>query len=76
MRIGIMLRNLNEKGGIYVYTVNLLESMLQMQNHGLEFVLIYADPEHLGTFSHHKNVKEIAAKASNKILWDQINLQS
>jgi len=74
MRIGIMLRNLNEKGGIYVYTVNLLESMLQMQNHGLEFVLIYADPEHLGTFSHHKNVKEIAAKASNKILWDQITI--
>ncbi len=74
MRIGIMLRNLNEKGGIQGYTINLLESMLQMAEHDLEFILIYSDPQYLGTFSRFKNVKEIAAKASNKILWDQITV--
>lgn len=71
MRVGIMLRNLNEKGGIHVYTLNVLEKMLQIQNNDMEFILIYTEPNHIGKFSHYPQVKEFFFRAPNKIFWDQ-----
>lgn len=67
-----MLRNLNEKGGIRVYTLNVLEKLFQIQNNSLEFILIYTSPEYIGTFSRYPNVREIFVKAPNKLFWDQI----
>jgi glycosyltransferase involved in cell wall biosynthesis len=73
MKIGIMIRNLNEKGGINVYTRNLIENMLNI-NSAFQFVLIFPDPAFIGIFGSYPNVKEIAVKSFNKIIWDQITV--
>ncbi|MDP3980819.1 MAG: glycosyltransferase family 1 protein [Chlamydiota bacterium] len=71
MRIGMMLRPLDEKGGIGVYTQNMLKELLAIdrKNH---YVLFYRNPVHLGSYSHYKNVTERVVRAPNKALWDQL----
>lgn len=73
MRIGFMVRNLNEKGGINVYTNKLIEHILK-QDRADEFVFIYNDEKFLGRYSSYPNVKEVSVKAKNKLLWDQIKV--
>lgn len=71
MRIGMMLRTLDEKGGINVYSNNLIQELLTIDsaNH---YVLFYWNADHIGRFRHHKNVTERVIRASNKAFWDQI----
>ena len=71
MRIGVMLRNLGEPGGIGMYTKSILDALLRIdqRNH---YVLIYKRPEHLGRFSSFDNVTEQVISAPNKLWWDQI----
>ena len=71
MKIGVMLRNLNERGGIVVYTVHLLNSLLSLDQKN-EYVLFYRDPGHLGRFSSFPNVSERIVHSANKLWWDQI----
>jgi glycosyltransferase involved in cell wall biosynthesis len=71
MRIGIMLRSIDEKGGVGVYTRNIVKELLQLDQKN-EYVLFYANPANIGLFSHHKNVSEQWVKGSNKAYWDQI----
>jgi glycosyltransferase involved in cell wall biosynthesis len=71
MRIGMMLRALDEKGGIGVYTNNLLHELLSIDNRN-HYVLFYRNPANMGCFAHHKNVIERVVSAPNKALWDQI----
>lgn len=70
MRIGIMLRSIDEKGGVGVYTRNIVKELLELDRKN-EYVLFYANPANLGTFAHHKNVTERWVKGSNKAIWDQ-----
>lgn len=71
MRIGMMLRALDEKGGIGVYTRYLTEELLSIdrQNH---YTLLYCNPANVGRFAHYENVTERVVKAPNKAFWDQI----
>ncbi|HUE99422.1 MAG TPA: glycosyltransferase, partial [Anaerolineales bacterium] len=71
MRIGIMLRSIDEKGGVGVYTRNIVKELLQL-DHKNEYVLFYANRSNLGLFSQHKNVTEHWVKGSNKAYWDQV----
>lgn len=71
MRIGVMLRTLDEKGGIGVYTQNLVPELLRL-DHRNHYVLFYRNPAHLGRFAHHSNVTERLVRAPNKALWDQL----
>jgi glycosyltransferase involved in cell wall biosynthesis len=71
MRIGMMLRTLDEKGGIGVYTQYLLEELLAIDRENL-YVLLYRNPLHVGRFAHYANVAERVVKAPNKAFWDQI----
>jgi glycosyltransferase involved in cell wall biosynthesis len=71
MRIGIMLRTLDEKGGIGVYTRYLMEELLAIDRENL-YVLLYRNPLHVGRFTHYENVTERVIKAPNKAFWDQI----
>ena len=73
MKIGFMVRNLNERGGINVYTVNLIENILKQKTND-EFVIIYNDKKFLGKYSAFANVKEFLVKSNNKIIWDQIKV--
>jgi len=71
MRIGMMLRALDEKGGIGVYTNNLIPELLRIdkKNH---YVLFYRNPVNIGRFAQHKNVTERVVSAPNKAIWDQV----
>lgn len=71
MRIGIMLRSIDEKGGVGVYTRNIVKELLQLDSRN-EYVLFYANAENLGSFSRHTNVTERLVKGSNKAYWDQV----
>lgn len=70
MRIGVMLRSLDEKGGVGVYTRNIITELLKLDRKN-EYLLLYREPSNLGLFSHYQNVKETWVKGSNKAYWDQ-----
>jgi glycosyltransferase involved in cell wall biosynthesis len=71
MRIGIMLRSLDEKGGVGVYTRYVTQELLELgQQH--EFVLFYRNSSNLGRFGGYKNATEQVIHAPNKAWWDQI----
>jgi glycosyltransferase involved in cell wall biosynthesis len=71
MRIGMMLRSWDERGGIGVYTRNLVQELLNIdrRNH---YILFYRDAAHLGRFADYDNVTERIVKAPNKAFWDQL----
>jgi len=71
MKIGMMLRNLGELGGIYVYTVNLIEELLKLDKSN-QYIFFYNDPKFLGRYAQYKNVTERVVKLPGKLLWDQI----
>jgi glycosyltransferase involved in cell wall biosynthesis len=73
MRIGIMLRSIDEKGGVGVYTRNIVKELLQLDKNN-EYILFYANPSNLGLFSQYKNVREIFVKGKNKAVWDQVSI--
>lgn len=71
MRIGMMLRSLDERGGIGVYTQNILQELLQIDSRN-QYVLFYRNTANLGRFAQYGNVTERLVKAPNKAFWDQI----
>lgn len=73
MKIGIMLRHINELGGIVVYTKNLLENLLKIDKEN-EYIFLYNNPSLLGSYSKYKNVREVVIKFKNKLFWDQIGV--
>lgn len=73
MRIGIMLRTLDEHGGIKVYSKNLVDELLRVDQKN-EYVFFYRSPDQKGTYADYPNVKEVVLGESNKIIWDQFLL--
>jgi glycosyltransferase involved in cell wall biosynthesis len=71
MRIGIMLRSLDEKGGIGVYTKHITEELLELDRSN-EYVLFYKQSGNLGRFAHHPHVTERVVRGWSKPVWDQI----
>lgn len=71
MRIGFMLRPYDEKGGIGVYTRNLVRELLEIDGEN-QYFFYYKNPELVGTHSDRANVTERYVRTKNKILWDQI----
>lgn len=71
MRIGIMLRSIDETGGVGVYTRNIVKELLQLDKNN-EYILFYGNPSNLGLFSHHTQVREVWVRGSNKAVWDQV----
>ena len=75
MRVGIMLRSLNEKFGIGIYTRNILGALLKL-NGGHQYILFYNHRGHVGTYGHDTHVEERVVTAPNKLLWDQVAVLS
>ena len=71
MRIGIMLRAIDEKGGVAVYSRNIVAELLQLDREN-EYVLLYRNPENIGRFAGHANAHERLVRAPNKAWWDQV----
>lgn len=71
MRIGVMLRALKEKGGIRLYTVNILKNLLKIDKDNT-YVLFYQGKKRKTDFSDYSNVEEQWINIPYKMLWDQI----
>jgi len=70
MRIAIMLRTLDEHGGISVYTRNLVRALLeQAADH--DYLLLYRSDQHVGAFGQHERISEHVLPGRSKALWDQ-----
>ena len=67
----MMLRSLDEKGGIGVYSDNLTKELLAIDTEN-QYVLFYRSPDNLGRFADRPNVTERWLRPSPKPLWDQI----
>jgi glycosyltransferase involved in cell wall biosynthesis len=67
----MMLRAYDEKGGVGVYTRNLVRELLDIDDQN-DYVLFYRNAANIGRFSHRKNVTERVVRAPNKAFWDQI----
>jgi glycosyltransferase involved in cell wall biosynthesis len=71
VRIGIMLRSLDEKGGIGVYTRGILDELIHSDG-GHEYVLFYRSASNLGRYADRANVTERVIRGAHPILWDQV----
>lgn len=73
MRIGIMLRAFDEKGGIGVYARNITAELLRRDRTN-EYVLFYRHGRNIGRFAAYPNVREEVVGAPNKAWWDQVTI--
>jgi glycosyltransferase involved in cell wall biosynthesis len=71
MRIAVMLRTLDERGGIGVYTRYLIETLLSIDRDN-QYVLLYRNPENVGRFADRANVTERVVPGRRIAVWDQI----
>lgn len=71
MKIGVMLRAIDERQGIGIYTKNLMDHLLRLDTKN-EYVLFYRTAEFLGRYAQCKHVREKLVQAPNKLIWDQI----
>ena len=73
MRIGVMLRALEERQGIGIYSLNLMDELLPLDPQ-TEYVLFHKNPAFLGRYSTFPNAVETLVPGSNKLLWDQVRI--
>ncbi|MCP3899793.1 MAG: glycosyltransferase family 4 protein [Desulfobacteraceae bacterium] len=73
MRIGIMLRAYDRPGGIGIYCRNIVKHLLSIDRQN-QYVLLYNNKEHVGTYDHLDNVEEVYLPSSNPFIWDQFQV--
>lgn len=88
MKIGVMLRTIDDKKGVGIYTQNLMDHLLPLDKNN-EYVLFYYNPESLGRYAQYEHVREKLVKASltpflrahsspdlslYKFIWDQVKI--
>lgn len=66
-----MLRALDEKGGVGVYTRYITEELLGIDQRN-EYFLFYKNAANLGRYAHYPNVTEKVLRCGNKLWWDQV----
>jgi glycosyltransferase involved in cell wall biosynthesis len=68
-----MLRSLDEKGGIGVYTRYVTETLLRLDRQN-NYVLFYRDRANVGRFAQYPNVTECVVRGWGKVGWDQVGI--
>ncbi|HEX5421027.1 MAG TPA: glycosyltransferase family 1 protein [Gammaproteobacteria bacterium] len=72
MKIGVMLRHLDQHGGgVLQYTKTIARSLLAMDQTN-EYVLMYRNPKYLGTYADGERVRELCVRSPSTLLWDQV----
>lgn len=70
VKIGLMLRAHDRPGGIGIYSKNIVKHLLEIDSDN-HYVLMYNNPDHVGSYSHLDNVDELYAPPANPLIWDQ-----
>ncbi len=73
LRIGLMLRSVDEYDGAGVYIRHLCDALFRMDQVN-QYVLFYMRESQLGRYARVPNVEERLVSAPGKLLWDQIYL--
>jgi glycosyltransferase involved in cell wall biosynthesis len=68
-----MLRALEERQGIGIYSLNLMDELLPLDPH-TEYVLFHKNPAFLGRYAAFPNAVEKLVPAAGKFLWDQVRI--
>ncbi|HEW78817.1 MAG TPA: glycosyltransferase family 1 protein [Phycisphaerales bacterium] len=71
MRIGIMLRCIDEKGGIAIYARNIVEELLKIDQKN-QYVLFFPSMTHFNRYNAFENVTPLLLESKSKVLWDQV----
>jgi glycosyltransferase involved in cell wall biosynthesis len=71
LRIGLMLRGIEEYDGAGVYIRKLLDALLRIDATN-QYVLFLTSSQPRGRYAHLPNVREVVAHAPGKLLWDQV----
>jgi glycosyltransferase involved in cell wall biosynthesis len=71
LRIGLMLRGIEEYDGAGVYIRKLLDALLRIDTTN-QYVLFFASTRQRGRYAHLPNVREVVVHAPGKLLWDQV----
>ncbi len=73
LRIGLMMRSLDEVDGSAIYMRKLFDAVLALclPHH---YVLFFRDAAQLGRFSGHRAVEEILVEGGGKLAWDQLRV--
>ncbi len=71
LRIGMMLRAVDEYDGAGVYIRQLCNALFEEDTHN-EYVLFYMRDSQLGRYARFPNVRERVVEAPGKFIWDQV----
>ena len=71
MRIGVMLRSITERGGVGIYTRNIVEELLKIDPRN-DYFLFYRERHGFGRFAIYTNAREVLLESRSKLVWDQI----
>ncbi|HEX6967035.1 MAG TPA: glycosyltransferase family 1 protein [Gemmatimonadaceae bacterium] len=71
LRIGLMLRAIDEVDGSGVYARQLCDALFALDTTN-EYVLFYMRPDQAGRYGHLPHVRERVVPSRRKLLWDQV----
>jgi glycosyltransferase involved in cell wall biosynthesis len=71
MKIAVMMRAMDHRGGLSVFTEGLVQTLLQLDEHN-SYALLYKEAKFLGRFSTFRNAKELLIRSRHKLVWDQV----
>jgi glycosyltransferase involved in cell wall biosynthesis len=71
LRIGLMLRAVDDVDGQGIYIRKLCEALFDLDQHN-RYVAYYGHPEQVGRYRDRPNVREVVLGGRSKLLWDQV----
>jgi glycosyltransferase involved in cell wall biosynthesis len=71
LRIGIMLRAIDDVDGQGIYIRELCDALFQLDTNN-EYIAFYSHPRQAGRYRARPNVKEVVVRGGSKLVWDQV----
>jgi glycosyltransferase involved in cell wall biosynthesis len=73
LRIGLMLRAIDDVDGQGIYIRKLCDALFDLDTRN-EYVAFYSDERQAGRYANRANVREIVVRGRGKLLWDQLSV--
>ena len=73
LRIGLMLRAVNDIDGQGIYIRKLYEALFEIDTHN-RYVAYYWRPDQVGNFGQRPNLQEVVVPRRQKLVWDQVQV--
>jgi glycosyltransferase involved in cell wall biosynthesis len=71
LRIGLMLRAIDDVDGQGIYIRKLCDALFETDPHN-EYVAFYSGADQAGRYRDRPNVREVVVPGKNKLVWDQV----